>query len=53
MATPTFKSNIGDQKVCKKKNISWLVGADRKTRLSGSLFGINRQSLVMPRTSHV
>ena len=30
MATPTLKSNSGDQKVCKKKNLPWLFGADRK-----------------------
>ena len=28
------------------KNLSWLFGADRKIRPSGSLFGITRQSLV-------
>ena len=48
MATPTLKSNAGDQKVCKKKNQSWLSGADRKIHPSGSLFGITQQSLVMP-----
>ena len=37
----------GNRKVCKKKNISWLYGADRKIRPSGSLFGITRQSVVM------
>ena len=30
MVGPTFKSNAGDQNVCKKKNLSWLFGADRK-----------------------
>ena len=30
MGTPTLKSNAGDQKVCKKKNPSWLFDADRK-----------------------
>ena len=30
MATPTLISDTGDQKVCKKKNLSWLFGADRK-----------------------
>ena len=30
MVTPTLKSNAGDQKVCKKKNLSWLFGVDRK-----------------------
>ena len=49
MATLTLKSNAGDRKVCKKKNLkSWLFGADRKNRPSGSLFGITLQSLVMP-----
>ena len=36
--TPTLNSNAGDQKVYKKKNLSWLFGADRKTRPLGSLF---------------
>ena len=40
MGTPTLKSNTRDQKVCKKKNLSWLFGADRKIRPLGSLFGI-------------
>ena len=31
-----------------EKNPSRLFGADRKIRPSGSLFGITRQSLVMP-----
>ena len=31
-----------------KKNLSWLLGADRKICSSGSLFGITRQSPVMP-----
>ena len=48
MATPTLKSNAGDRKVCKKKNLSWLSGADRKIRPSGSLFGITPASLMMP-----
>ena len=48
LAPPMLKSNAGDQKVCKKKNLSWLFGADRKTCPSGSLFGITRQSLMMP-----
>ena len=48
MATPMLKSNAGDQKECKKKNLSWFFGADRKIRPSGSLFGITPQSLVMP-----
>ena len=30
MATPTLKLNVGDQKVCKKKNLLWLFDADRK-----------------------
>ena len=42
MATLALKSNTGDQKVCKKKNLSWLFGTDRKIRPSGSLFGITR-----------
>ena len=37
MAAPTLKSNAEDQKVCKKKNLSWLFGADRKIRPSGSM----------------
>ena len=28
MASPMLKSNFADQKVCKKKNLSWLFGAD-------------------------
>ena len=49
MATPTLKSNAGDQKVCKKKNLSWLLGVDgKKNSPSGLLFGIPRHSLVMP-----
>ena len=48
MVTPTLRSNVGDQKVCKKKNLSWLFGTDRKICPSGSLFGINRRSLMMP-----
>ena len=48
MVTPTLKSNAGGQKVCEKKNLSWLVGADRKIGPSGSLFAITRHSLVMP-----
>ena len=43
-----LKSNAEGQKVCKKKNLSWLFGTDRKIRPPGSLFGISRQSLVMP-----
>ena len=44
LVTPlTLNSNVGDQKVCKKRNLSWLFGADRKVQPSGSL-----QSLVMP-----
>ena len=31
MATPTLKSNAVDRKVCNKKNLSWLFGADRKS----------------------
>ena len=30
MATPKLKSNAGDHRVCKKKNLLWLFGADRK-----------------------
>ena len=57
MATPTLKSNAGDRKMCKKKNLLWLFGAYAKVRPSGSLFGITRlrslfgitrRSLVMP-----
>ena len=28
VGTPTWKSNAPDQKICKKKNLSWLFGAD-------------------------
>ena len=42
--TSTLKSNAGDQKVCKTKNLSWLFDADRKIRPSGPLFGITRRS---------
>ena len=52
MAHPTLKSNDGDQKVCEKKNLSWLFGADRKIRPLRSLFGITRQSLVIPDSDH-
>ena len=41
MATPMLKSNTGDQKVCKKKNLSWLFGAkprDAKQRPSDGFF---------------
>ena len=48
MTTPTFKSNAGDQNVCKKKSLSWLFGVDRKKRPLGSLFGTTWQSIVMP-----
>ena len=48
-ANPTLKSKAGDQMVCKKLNISWLFGADRKICPSGSLFGITRQSSAKPR----
>ena len=34
--------------VCKKKNPSWMFGADRKFCPSESLFGITRLRLVMP-----
>ena len=44
----SLQLNAGDQKVCKKKNLSWSFGADRKFHPSGSLFGITRHSLVMP-----
>ena len=44
----TFKKNFGNWKVCKKKNQTWVFGADRKFHPSGSLFGITQQSLVMP-----
>ena len=30
MATPTLKSSAGDEKVCKRKNLSWLFGTNRK-----------------------
>ena len=29
--TPKLKPNTGDQKACKKKNLPWLFGADRKS----------------------
>ena len=48
MAAPTLKSNAGDRKVCKKRNLLWLFYADRKNPSSRSLFGITRHSLVMP-----
>ena len=48
MGSPTLKSNAGDQNVCKKKNLSWLFGADIKIRPLGSLFAITRQGLVTP-----
>ena len=48
MAIPTLKSNAADQRVCKKMNISWVFGADRKIRPSKSLLSIIRHSLVMP-----
>ena len=35
MVTPTLKSNTEDQNVCKKKNLSWFFGADRKVRPIG------------------
>ena len=44
MTAPTFKSNAGDHKVCKKR-IYLDYGADRNIRPSGSLFVITRQSL--------
>ena len=44
MATPTLIPNAGDQKVCKKKNLSLVFGADRKIRSSGSLLGILRKA---------
>ena len=34
--------------MCKKKNQSGLFGADRKISPTGSLFGITRQSVVIP-----
>ena len=51
LLTPTLKSNAGNQRVCKKKNLSWLFGVDRKIRPSWSLFGITRRSLVMPNSN--
>ena len=42
----------GDQKVCKKKNLSRLFGADRKIRPSGSQFGNTWHSFVMPNRDH-
>ena len=48
VATPALKSNTGDRKVCKKKALKWLFGADRKIRPLESLSGITRKSLVMP-----
>ena len=47
MATPTYQM-MEIKSVQEKKNLSWLFGADRIIRPSGSLFGITRQSLVMP-----
>ena len=43
-----LKPHARDQKVCKKKNLPCLFGADSKIRSSGSLFGITRHSLEMP-----
>ena len=48
MATPTLKSNAGDQKVCKKKNLSWLFGADRNICPSVSVFVITRLPISDP-----
>ena len=39
-----WKSNVVNQKVCKKKYLSWVYGVDRKIRHSGSLIGITRQA---------
>ena len=49
MTTPTLKSNAGDQKVCKKQNISHvcLVRIENSVPLD-HCFGITRQSLVIP-----
>ena len=47
MRTPSLKSNIGDQKVCKKKNLSCCLVLTEKS-VRGSLFGITQQSLMMP-----
>ena len=43
-----WNENIQNQNVCKKKNQTWVFVADRKFHRFGSLFGITRQSLVMP-----
>ena len=50
MATPTSKSNSGDQKACKKKNLPWLFGADRKNLSLGITVWhhLAISSLVMP-----
>ena len=52
MATPTLKSNAGDRKVCKKKNLSRLVDAFRKIRPSGSLFGFFYPNLTLMKDSY-
>ena len=39
-----WKSNVMNQKVCKKKYLPWMYGVVRKICLSGSLFGITRQA---------
>ena len=38
MMPPMLNSNAGNQKVCMKKNLSWLFGVDRKIWTSGSLW---------------
>ena len=37
MATSTLKSNAGDEKVYKKKNLSWLLGSVRRDHCLASL----------------
>ena len=39
-----WKTNVVNQKVCKKKYLSWMYGAVRKICHSGSLYGITRQA---------
>ena len=48
MVPPPLKSNAGDQKVCKKKNLSWLFGVNTKLCPFESLFGNSWQSRVIP-----
>ena len=44
IASSTLKTNVVNQKVCKKKYLSWVNVVDRKIRHLGSLFGITQQA---------